>query len=240
MERLGFDRALVSETDILDGLALRRARARRLTSSALPRGNLRDRWRTSVRETGSWRSSRRAGRRSAAPGSAPRPHRRRITACSTIGLAVAGHRGARGRRRAGGGAERPAGPERVVGARTTGHGEERGRHPRRRRVRSLRAEPRRGGKPQNAKPPPHADTIDPKATYMATITTSLRRHRRRAVSRHHADRVNNFVFLASKGFYDGLWFHRDAAGFVIQGGDPLGTGSGGSGIRVRQSRPTRS
>lgn len=44
--------------------------------------------------------------------------------------------------------------------------------------------------------------------------------------------VNNFVFLATRGFYDDLTFHRVEPGFVIQGGDPLGTGVGGPGYTV--------
>jgi peptidyl-prolyl cis-trans isomerase B (cyclophilin B) len=50
--------------------------------------------------------------------------------------------------------------------------------------------------------------------------------------------VNSFVFLAEKGFYDGLDFHRVVPEFVIQGGDPLGNGSGGPGYSVVEKPPT--
>lgn len=44
--------------------------------------------------------------------------------------------------------------------------------------------------------------------------------------------VNNFISLANKGFYDGLIFHRVIPGFMIQGGDPQGTGMGGPGYEI--------
>jgi cyclophilin family peptidyl-prolyl cis-trans isomerase len=49
--------------------------------------------------------------------------------------------------------------------------------------------------------------------------------------------VNSFVFLSEKGFYDGLDFHRIVPGFVIQGGDPLGNGTGGPGYSVDEKPP---
>lgn len=49
--------------------------------------------------------------------------------------------------------------------------------------------------------------------------------------------VNSFAYLAEEGFYDDLTFHRIAPGFVIQGGDPLGNGSGGPGYSVDEPPP---
>jgi cyclophilin family peptidyl-prolyl cis-trans isomerase len=49
--------------------------------------------------------------------------------------------------------------------------------------------------------------------------------------------VNSFVFLATQGYFDGLTFHRVVPGFVIQGGDPTGTGSGGPGYQLPDELP---
>jgi cyclophilin family peptidyl-prolyl cis-trans isomerase len=49
--------------------------------------------------------------------------------------------------------------------------------------------------------------------------------------------VNSFAYLADEGFYDDLTFHRVVSGFVIQGGDPLGTGAGGPGYSVDEAPP---
>lgn len=49
--------------------------------------------------------------------------------------------------------------------------------------------------------------------------------------------ANSFAYLSEEGFYDGLTFHRIVPGFVIQGGDPLGTGTGGPGYSVDEKPP---
>ena len=51
--------------------------------------------------------------------------------------------------------------------------------------------------------------------------------------------VNNFVFLAREGYYDGVVFHRIISGFMIQGGDPTGTGAGGPGYTFEDEPVTR-
>jgi cyclophilin family peptidyl-prolyl cis-trans isomerase len=74
-------------------------------------------------------------------------------------------------------------------------------------------------------------TIDPKKTSTATFKTDLGE----IVLHLHADKaphtVNNFVFLAREGFYNGVTFHRVIKDFMAQGGDPTGTGTGGPGYR---------
>jgi peptidylprolyl isomerase len=85
-------------------------------------------------------------------------------------------------------------------------------------------------KPTFSDPPPV--TIDPKKTYTATIATSCGTFRVDLLADQAIDAVNSFVFLARKGFYDGLTWHRLVQGFVIQGGDPKGDGTGGPGYEI--------
>jgi peptidyl-prolyl cis-trans isomerase B (cyclophilin B) len=86
--------------------------------------------------------------------------------------------------------------------------------------------------PQQWKTPPEM-AIDPKKNYTVTFETD-RGPIEIALSPQYAPvTVNNFVFLVRQGFYDGVSFHRVINNFVIQGGDPTGTGMGGPGYRFQ-------
>jgi peptidyl-prolyl cis-trans isomerase B (cyclophilin B) len=74
-------------------------------------------------------------------------------------------------------------------------------------------------------------TIDTTATYRVTITTDKGTIVANLDAAIAPITVNNFVHLATTGFYDGLTFHRVEPGFVIQGGCPEGSGRGGPGWR---------
>jgi cyclophilin family peptidyl-prolyl cis-trans isomerase len=75
-------------------------------------------------------------------------------------------------------------------------------------------------------------TIDPAKKYTATFVTSCGTIVAELDPKQAPKGVNNFVFLAEKGFYDGLRFHRAVKDFVVQGGDPKGDGSGNAGYFV--------
>jgi len=75
--------------------------------------------------------------------------------------------------------------------------------------------------------------IDAAEAYRATIRTSMGGITVELLADRSPSTVNNFVFLAREGFYDGVIFHRVIRGFMIQGGDPTGTGTGGPGYRFR-------
>ena len=79
-------------------------------------------------------------------------------------------------------------------------------------------------------PPPMQ--IDPRKAYEALIRTEKGDIRVELLPDVSPQHVNNFVFLARNRFYDGLTFHRVIRGFVAQGGDPAGTGSGGPGYML--------
>lgn len=78
---------------------------------------------------------------------------------------------------------------------------------------------------------PPAMQIDPKKTYQATIETNRGAIQIQFDPQNAPKTVNNFVFLAKEGFYDGVTFHRVISNFMIQGGDPTGTGKGGPGYK---------
>jgi cyclophilin family peptidyl-prolyl cis-trans isomerase len=71
--------------------------------------------------------------------------------------------------------------------------------------------------------------IDQNAEYTATMETSCGTIELDLYAKETPITVNSFVFLAREGFFDGLTFHRVVPGFVIQGGDPAGDGTGGPG-----------
>jgi peptidyl-prolyl cis-trans isomerase B (cyclophilin B) len=73
--------------------------------------------------------------------------------------------------------------------------------------------------------------IDTNKSYTATFDTSRGRIVYELYSKDAPATVNNFVFLAREGFYNGTKFHRVIADFMIQGGDPTGTGRGGPGYK---------
>ncbi|MDQ4076285.1 MAG: peptidylprolyl isomerase [Chloroflexota bacterium] len=73
--------------------------------------------------------------------------------------------------------------------------------------------------------------IDPEKDYGGTIKTNKGDIKFELFAEDAPRTVNNFVFLARDGFYDGVTFHRVIPGFVAQGGDPTGTGRGGPGYR---------
>lgn len=76
-------------------------------------------------------------------------------------------------------------------------------------------------------------SIDTSRTYTVTMETSKGTITLELYPEHAPITVNNFVFLAGEGFYDGVAFHRVIPDFVIQGGDPTGSGSGGPGYRFQ-------
>jgi peptidyl-prolyl cis-trans isomerase B (cyclophilin B) len=73
--------------------------------------------------------------------------------------------------------------------------------------------------------------IDTSKTYKAEIRTGKGTIELELYPEHAPKTVNNFVFLAQEGYYDGVTFHRVIADFMVQGGDPTGSGRGGPGYK---------
>jgi len=80
-------------------------------------------------------------------------------------------------------------------------------------------------------------TIDANKQYVATIKTTMGEIKVQLDAKNAPVTVNNFVFLARDGFYDGTPFHRVIKGFMIQGGDSSGTGTGGPGYKFNDETP---
>ena len=86
-------------------------------------------------------------------------------------------------------------------------------------------------------PPPMS--IDQGKEYLATIKTNFGDIAVQLFPKDAPLTVSNFVFLARQGFYNGVKFHRVVEDFVIQSGDPTGTGAGGPGYRFADEKVTR-
>ncbi|HEV8291666.1 MAG TPA: peptidylprolyl isomerase [Tepidisphaeraceae bacterium] len=80
-------------------------------------------------------------------------------------------------------------------------------------------------------PAPPKMSIDTAKNYTATFDTSRGQIVCDLFAKDAPNTVNNFVFLAREKFYDGTKFHRVIADFMVQGGDPQGTGTGGPGYK---------
>ncbi len=93
-------------------------------------------------------------------------------------------------------------------------------------------------KPKSYSTPPPM-TIDPNKTYIATIVTDKGSMKVPLFAKDAPVTVNNFIFLARDGFYTNTIFHRVISGFMIQGGDPRGDGTGGPGYKFADEKITR-
>src|SRR5205814_9017312 len=94
-------------------------------------------------------------------------------------------------------------------------------------IRSNQTTPTVSGAKQWSSPPPM--TIDANKQYTAHIQTAKGNIDIQLLPKAAPIAVNSFVFLARQHYYDGVTFHRVLPGFVAQGGDPTGSGSGGPG-----------
>ncbi len=94
------------------------------------------------------------------------------------------------------------------------------------------------GVPKQWSSPP-AMAIDSNKSYTATLHTTLGDIQVELLAKEAPKTANNFVFLARQGFYNNVKFHRIIKGFMVQTGDPTGTGAGGPGYRFEDEPVTR-
>ena len=83
-----------------------------------------------------------------------------------------------------------------------------------------------------SKEAPTVSDVDPNKQYFATVKTNKGNIKVELFAKDAPMSVTNFIKLSKEGFYKGLTFHRVEPGFVIQGGDPTGTGRGGPGYTI--------
>jgi peptidyl-prolyl cis-trans isomerase B (cyclophilin B) len=109
---------------------------------------------------------------------------------------------------------------------------------------STSAEAGAGGCKKVEAPPPKTvsfkkpkQVLKPGEAATAVVKTSCGTFEIALDSKRAPKTANSFAFLAEEGFYDDLTFHRVVPGFVIQGGDPEGTGTGGPGYKVEEKPP---
>lgn len=105
------------------------------------------------------------------------------------------------------------------------------------------------GKPPATTAPPAATVkrwnsppvmqIDTSKTYFAVVETTLGTFKIQLFADETPRAVNNFVFLSQQGFYNGVIFHRVIKTFMVQTGDPAGTGAGGPGYRFDDELPPK-
>lgn len=91
--------------------------------------------------------------------------------------------------------------------------------------------------PKEVSLPAPAQTVTPGEALTAVVRTSCGRFEIALDTQKAPKTTNSFAYLARKGFYDGLDFNRVVSGFVVQGGDPRGDGSGGPGYTITEPPP---